>query len=1451
MLSKRPTARPDATLFPAAACQLAEIRGILKVFPIPEDDGPRPDLPDKQAWTGAALSQIDDLHTLGFTQSQCLEAVTATGTLDRDALIEWLLLHLAPKDIPRVFALQSASESGDVAVLRKADPAARESACALGAMAREAPEPRGPALQELKAEAAAHEPASDQKAWILQHLEAAGSSSGDSDDSRSRSSSSSVEDWEVWGAPEEVAARRAQRSRAEQLGALSRGELAAQLGRELQEALRAGAKAKGSRDSAGQRTAGEAIRRVKAEIAAFALSPEELDAGARPASPDPVAKGVEIGTPPSAQHPAVPPEDDWVVLGEDSGSEASGAEDKVEPGPKAPFQAAPQAAPESRPPQDEPVFDLFGEVGDEAGKEPMPRRQGQPPSRLLASLPPPPVPQRGAKGGAKAQAAPAKRGANAQAASGGPLVQTPKQALARYCQSQGLAAPRYEKLQAGGGRNDGEGGIRYSVTLEQLLPGKPTPKKVTTRCQLAVFEDGWDTIEEAQHAVATRALYLTTPESLGLWQKLPPDHREMWFQWVDRADAGLDTLNLGDEEELSNLQARLESVYSDLHAQERARRLADAVPGEGGPSTRGGSSRSQLPNPEWVARESARLRRQRADWLASDAGRAWASRRAQLPIHPLGPRLTAALEAGDVAIVASETGSGKTTQVPQFLLDAAIDLHRGTATSVVCTQPRRIAATSVAARVAAERGEAAPGQPGGQVGYQVRFDSAMTASTRILFCTTGILLRRLASDPQLESVSHVVVDEVHERSMEGDFLMALLRDMAAARRAAGRPLKLVLMSATLDFGALSEYFGGAPVLSSPGRTFPVTQRYLEDAYEATGYALAEDSHCALRAGSDAALRARQAAIRRAAAGSQGVLAQGWGDDGARPGAVLNPHYHPGLYGHLSPVTIRNLKRVDEEALDLDLAEALVEHIAEKGAAGAILVFLPGMAEISALQDRLARESVDRAPGSRLVLPLHSSTPADEQRLAFRPAPEGTRKIVLATNIAETSVTIEDVVHVVDCGRLNERRYDAAARTSVLARAWVSRASAAQRRGRAGRVRPGEAWALYTRDRAERRLRAHQAPEMERVPLEELVLTVHTLGLGPAAGMLARVLQPPPARSVDAALRTLRDIGALGADERLLPLGAALGALPLDARVARVLLVGLAAGCAAPAASAAACLAHAAPWLEAGAAAAAAAAASGLALAAGRQSDHLAAAAALGEWVREGATRGPGAAAALARRRRLAPPTLRALGELRAQYAALLADLGWAPRSAARRDRATWLDDAAAPWNRHARKPAVVAAALAWALKPALAVAEPPGTAESGARPQWRDVSGEVAVHPSSVIHPLTHTTLHHPFVTFLDKMRTSRTFLRDCTVVSPLAVLLFGDGLRLHPEVGAATLDGDIRIRVPAVTGALVKQLRLGLEAMLSSMAGRRDKAPTPAELALVDAAAMLLQAEDGARSWG
>jgi ATP-dependent RNA helicase DHX29 len=244
---------------------------------------------------------------------------------------------------------------------------------------------------------------------------------------------------------------------------------------------------------------------------------------------------------------------------------------------------------------------------------------------------------------------------------------------------------------------------------------------------------------------------------------------------------------------------------------------------------------------------SARLREQLVSRQRNPAYTDIMTQRASLPISLVRNDIAVALSSSDVLVVCGETGCGKTTQVPQYLLDDAIMRGNGASCSIVVTQPRRVAAMSVADRVAYERLEAAPGAPGASVGYQVRLDAARTSSTQLLFCTAGIMLRRLHGDPLLEGTSHVVVDEVHERSLQTDLLLTILRDLSVRRIAAGRPgIKVVLMSATVDASFFAGYLEGCPVVSAIGRSFPVEQHYLEDVYEACTYLLPLDSPAALR-----------------------------------------------------------------------------------------------------------------------------------------------------------------------------------------------------------------------------------------------------------------------------------------------------------------------------------------------------------------------------------------------------------------------------------------------------------------------------------------------------------------------------------------------------------------------------------------------------------------------------
>ena len=405
-----------------------------------------------------------------------------------------------------------------------------------------------------------------------------------------------------------------------------------------------------------------------------------------------------------------------------------------------------------------------------------------------------------------------------------------------------------------------------------------------------------------------------------------------------------------------------------------------------------------------------------------------------LPIWEIHEPVVATLTAGNRLVLVAPTGSGKTTQVPQMLLDAGLARDR----KIVVLQPRRVAARTVAARVAWERGV----RLGAEVGYQIRFDDQTSLGTRISYVTEGILLRWFQEDATLAEVGIVLFDEFHERNLLSDVALALVKRLQATSRP---DLKLAVMSATLDAEPIAAYLSQpvpcteTPILISEGRSFPVEVRYLDQP-----------------------------------------------DD--------------------RPVT--------EQAADV------VERIANSGAPGDILVFMPGMAEINATIGAI-RAGHSREPLA--LIPLHGDLPPEDQDAAFAPHPR--RKVVVATNVAETSVTIEGIRHVIDSGLARVARYDAERGIGTLLLEPISRASAAQRQGRAGRTAPGTCYRLWTEssqlDRLER-----NTPEIQRSDLAEVVLLLHSLGIRRAAEF--DWLDRPDPQAVDRAEQLLQTLGALKA-----------------------------------------------------------------------------------------------------------------------------------------------------------------------------------------------------------------------------------------------------------------------------------------------------------------------------------
>ena len=422
-----------------------------------------------------------------------------------------------------------------------------------------------------------------------------------------------------------------------------------------------------------------------------------------------------------------------------------------------------------------------------------------------------------------------------------------------------------------------------------------------------------------------------------------------------------------------------------------------------------------------------------------------------LPVTAVLPQLADVLSAGNSAVLVAPPGAGKTTLVPLALLDAA---WRGDG-KIVLLEPRRLAARAAARRMASLLGE----EPGGTVGYAMRMENKVSAKTRILVVTEGVLARMILDDPELPGVAAVLFDEFHERSLDGDFGLALALDVQGALRP---DLRLLVMSATLDGARVSKLLDGAPVIESEGRSFPVEIRYDE-----------------------------------------------------RPAGV---------------------------AIEDAMAKAIRDALANEQ--GSVLAFLPGQREIERTAERLD----GRVAADVDVVPLYGQLDGKAQDAAIRPAPAGRRKVVLATAIAETSITIDGVRVVIDSGLSRLPKYEPSSGLTRLETVRASRAAADQRAGRAGRTSPGIAIRLWRAEQTAA-LPAFSPPEILEADLSGFVLDCAAFGVADPTTLA--FLDPPPSPALTEARTLLRELDAIDADGRLTASGQAMRKLALPVRLAHM------------------------------------------------------------------------------------------------------------------------------------------------------------------------------------------------------------------------------------------------------------------------------------------------------------
>ncbi|KAJ5719236.1 ATP-dependent RNA helicase DHX8 [Penicillium malachiteum] len=440
--------------------------------------------------------------------------------------------------------------------------------------------------------------------------------------------------------------------------------------------------------------------------------------------------------------------------------------------------------------------------------------------------------------------------------------------------------------------------------------------------------------------------------------------------------------------------------------------------------------------------------------------------RESLPVFKFRKPLLDAVAANQILIVVGDTGSGKTTQVTQYLAEAGY----GNKGIIGCTQPRRVAAMSVAKRVSEEVGC----RLGAQVGYTIRFEDMTSPETVIKYQTDGMLQREILIDPDLKKYSVIMLDEAHERTIATDILFGLLKKTVKRRP----DLRLIVTSATLDAEKFSEYFNGCPIFSIPGRTFPVEIMYS--------------------------------------------------------------------------------KEPESDYLDAALITVMQIHLTE--AAGDILVFLTGQEEIDTACEILFERMKALGPSvpDLIILPMYSALPSEIQSRIFEPAPPGARKVIIATNIAETSITVDNIYYVIDPGFVKQNAYDPKLGMDSLVVTPVSQAQAKQRAGRAGRTGPGKCFRLYTEAAYQSEMLPTTIPDIQRQNISHTILMLKAMGINDLLHF--DFMDPPPTNTMLTALEELYALSALDDEGLLTRLGRKMADFPMEPGLAKVVIASVDIGC---------------------------------------------------------------------------------------------------------------------------------------------------------------------------------------------------------------------------------------------------------------------------------------------------